>query len=104
MANKETKEIRDRLDNKARKEYVVPPDPKAFRARMALPERKDPKEPKVTPDILVFRVFQAPRDLKAPPDLKDQLVPPDRKVLPVPRDPVVSPVPMAPSDLPDPPV
>jgi len=102
MANQETKEIRDRLDNRAHKEYVVPPDPKAFRARMVPLERKDPKEPKVTLDILVFRVFQAPQDLKAPPELKDHQVLLDRKVLLVPRDPLVSLVMMGLSDLPEP--
>lgn len=102
MASRETKEILDRLDNKVLKEFVVPPDPKAFQAKKVLVELKVPRVPKDTPVILVYKEFQAHQDLRVPLERRDPPELRDRKVSLDLRDPPVSLVKTVRPDLLDP--
>jgi hypothetical protein len=95
MANKVTKETRDRLDNKDPRVSVVPPDLKEFQGKRVLVVPKALRATRVTLDIQVFKVFRVlpdlkvhlvPKDLLAALGLKDSLVPRDLPVSQVKMD------------------
>lgn len=98
MANKATKVIRDRLDNKDPREFVVRPDLRVFQAKKVPEVPKALRVTRVTPVIRVSRVSLVLLDLRDPQEPKDLLELLDHKDLPALRDRPVSLVKMDPPD------
>lgn len=98
MANRATKAIRDRLDNKDPREFVVPPDLRVFQAKKVPEVPKALRVTRVTLVIRVSRVSQVLRDLRDPQEPRDPLELLDHRDLPALRDQLVFLVKMDPPD------